>query len=83
MQAHVGDRIIVRAHHLGEADKDCEVLEVHGEDGGPPYLVRWSDSGHEGLFFPGSDAMVVSGTARRGARGVQGSTGRAHQHVIG
>jgi hypothetical protein len=21
--------------------------------------VRWGDTGHEGLFFPGSDAIVV------------------------
>jgi len=33
--------------------RDGEILEVHGEDGGPPYLVRWSDSGHESLVFPG------------------------------
>ena len=26
--------------------------------GGPPYRVRWGDSGHEALFFPGSDAYV-------------------------
>lgn len=58
MQASVGDRIIVRGHHLGEPDRDCEVLEVRGTDGGPPYVVRWADSGHEALFFPGSDAAV-------------------------
>ena len=36
----------------------AEILELHGEDGGPPWLVRWGDDGHEGLFFPGSDAMI-------------------------
>jgi hypothetical protein len=35
------------------------VLEVHGPDGEPPYLIRWADDGHEGLFYPGSDALVV------------------------
>lgn len=58
MQASVGDRIIVRGHHMGEPDRVCEVLEVHGQEGGPPYVVRWSDSGQEGLFFPGPDASV-------------------------
>jgi hypothetical protein len=38
--------------------KDCEILEVRGEQGGPPYLVRWSSDGHEGLFFPGPDASI-------------------------
>ena len=27
------------------------IIEVRGEDGGPPYLVRWSD-GHESSFYP-------------------------------
>ncbi|MDA8309650.1 MAG: DUF1918 domain-containing protein [Actinomycetota bacterium] len=57
MQAKVGDRIVIRSHHLGEPERDGEILEVHGVDGAPPYLVRWSD-GEEGLFFPGSDAAV-------------------------
>jgi uncharacterized protein DUF1918 len=58
MQARVGDRIVIKGHHVGEPDRDCEVLEVHGADGGPPYLVRWGDSGHSTLFFPGPDAEV-------------------------
>jgi hypothetical protein len=57
MQAQVGDRIVIKNHHVGDPDRDGEVLEVHGHDGGPPYLVRWND-GHEGLFFPGPDAEV-------------------------
>jgi hypothetical protein len=34
------------------------VLEVRGSDGGPPFLVRWSDTGHEALVFPGPDAEI-------------------------
>lgn len=59
MKAKVGDRIVVRGHHLGEPDRDAEVLEVHGKDGAPPYVVRWSADGQEGLYFPGDDASVV------------------------
>ncbi len=58
MKARPGDRIIIKGHHTGEPDRDGEVLEVQGEDGGPPYLVRWEDNGHEGIFFPGSDADI-------------------------
>jgi hypothetical protein len=57
MEASVGDRIIIKGHRLGEPERDAEVLEVRGHDGEPPYVVRWED-GHEGLFFPGSDAVV-------------------------
>ena len=58
MRAEVGDRLVVRSLHVGEPDRDGEVLEVRGEDGAPPYLVRWSDNGHEGLFFPGTTTVV-------------------------
>lgn len=58
MHASVGDRIVVKGHHVGERDRDAEILEVRGLDGEPPYVVRWSDDGHEGLFFPGPDATV-------------------------
>jgi len=58
MNAHAGDRIVVRGHHVGEPDRDCEVLEVRGPGGDPPYVVRWADDGHEVLFFPGPDASV-------------------------
>ena len=38
---------------------------MHGEDGGPPFVVRWEDDGHEGLFFPGSDAVIEHVPHRR------------------
>lgn len=58
MQARVGDRIVIRGHRVGRPIRDGEVLEVRGPDGGPPYVVRWEDNGHETIFFPGSDADV-------------------------
>jgi hypothetical protein len=58
MQAAIGDKIVVRGHHVGEHDREATILDVEGLDGGPPYKVRWSDDGHEGVFFPGSDADV-------------------------
>ncbi len=58
MRAAIGDRIVVRGHHVGEHERSGIVLAVEGENGGPPYLVRWDDGGHESLFFPGSDSTV-------------------------
>ena len=58
MKAVVGDLLRIRGHHIGEPDRDAEILEVRGEDGAPPFLVRWED-GHVGLMFPESDAEVV------------------------
>jgi hypothetical protein len=58
MHAGVGDRIIIHGHRVGEPDRDCEVLEARGADATAPFVVRWGDSGHESLFFPGPDATV-------------------------
>lgn len=59
MRASVGDHIVIRGHRVGDPNRDCEVLEVRGVDGGAPYVVRWGvDGGHEALFFPGPDATV-------------------------
>jgi len=58
MRAAIGDKIVVRGHRVGEADRDAIILAVEGPDGAPPYRVRWSDDGHEGVFFPGEDASV-------------------------
>jgi hypothetical protein len=57
MQASIGDRLVVRGHHIGDPDRAAVVLEVHGHHGAPPYRVRWSD-GHESVFVPSSDATV-------------------------
>jgi hypothetical protein len=70
VKASVGDRLVIKGHHVGEPDRDAEILEVHGDDGMPPWLVRWSDDGHEGLFFPGPDATVQH-FERRGRHGKQ------------
>jgi nucleotide-binding universal stress UspA family protein len=58
MYARIGDRVVVRSTHLDGPIRDGEVIEVEHEDGRPPYRVRWSDNGHESLFFPGPDAYI-------------------------
>jgi hypothetical protein len=55
----VGDRLVIEGRTDHDSRREGEVIEVRGENGAPPYLVRWSD-GHEGLTYPGSDAHVVS-----------------------
>lgn len=58
MQAKVGDRLVIEGRTADIKRREAEVIEVRGEDGGPPFLVRYPD-GHEGLVFPGPDAHVV------------------------
>jgi hypothetical protein len=65
MKAAVGDRLVVRGRRSGEPNRTAEILEVRGPDGSPPYLVRWVEDGHVGLFHPGSDAVVEHVKGRR------------------
>lgn len=58
MFATVGDRLVIRGTHVDDIVRDGEILEARGKNGEPPYLVRWSDTGHETLIFPGPDATV-------------------------
>ena len=58
MFATVGDHLLVHGAHVDAPERDGEIIEVRGANGTPPYVVRWSDSGHEGLVFPGPDAVV-------------------------
>jgi hypothetical protein len=66
MYARKGDRIVIRSQHLDGPVRDAEVLEVEHADGTPPYRIRWSDTGHEALFFPGPDAYVDHGERSSG-----------------
>jgi len=58
MHAAKGDHLVVHGNHVGEPNREGEILEAQGTDGAPPYLVRWSDDGHESLVYPGTDASV-------------------------
>lgn len=57
MKAALRDRIIVRGRTVGAADRHGEIIEIRGEEGAPPYVVRFDD-GHESIIFPGGDFVV-------------------------
>ena len=57
MRASVGDELTVKGRHQGDGDRHGEIIEIHGADGSPPYLVRWRD-GRESVFFPSADTVV-------------------------
>lgn len=67
MKANKGDWVIVHAHLAGEPTRRALILDVHGRDGEPPYVVQWDD-GHESTYFPASDA-VIEQHAPSGPRG--------------
>jgi hypothetical protein len=57
MRATVGDKLHVHGRTVGMQEHFAEIVEVRGQDGEPPYVVRYSD-GREGLIFPGPDCIV-------------------------
>ena len=57
MHAKVGDWLHMYGRTVGVRDRMAEVVDVRGQDGGPPYLVRFAD-GHESLVYPGPDCVV-------------------------
>ena len=56
--AKKGDMIEIEAHHVGEAHRKGEILEVLGEAGHEHFRVRWDDDS-ETIFYPSSDAHIV------------------------
>ena len=65
MHAVVGDRVVVAGAKIGAPVRDGEIVEVHGRNGEPPFVVRWSDTGRESLFFPGPDSHIDHEPAQR------------------
>lgn len=59
MHAAVGDKLLVHGRTVGAGEQHGEIIEVHGQNGAPPYLVRFA-SGQERLMFPGPDAQIES-----------------------
>jgi Domain of unknown function (DUF1918) len=57
MQAQIGDELTVKGHRQGDEERHGEIIEVHGEHGAPPYLVRWRD-GRTTFFFPSADVVI-------------------------
>lgn len=57
MRALPGDHIILAPPSVDGPLREGEVIETRGQEGQPPYVVRWSD-GHEGLLYPGPGSVL-------------------------
>jgi hypothetical protein len=64
MKAVVGDHIVVRSQHTGQTHRLGEIVEVHGPDGDPPYVVQWDNIDHPVLVVPGPDALIQHDSPR-------------------
>jgi hypothetical protein len=59
MQPEVGDELIVDSLRVNEPARRGEILQVRVDDGREHYVIRWDDTGHETLFFPGPTSRVL------------------------
>lgn len=57
MRATEGDQLVQHGRVVGQNDKLGEILQVLGDNGTPPYRVRFPD-GHEALIAPGPDSVI-------------------------
>jgi hypothetical protein len=57
MRAVAGDELLVKGRHVGDVEREGVIVEVHGANGAPPYLVRWKDRS-ESVLFPSSGTVV-------------------------
>lgn len=60
MKAAPGDWLIIEGTHLDDPRRHGMILEVHGPDGSPPYLVRWDDTEAETIVIPSTGAHILS-----------------------
>jgi hypothetical protein len=64
MYANPGDIVVTPGRRADEHERQGEILEVCGADGGPPFIVRWLGGDHTALLFPGSSARIRSREVR-------------------
>ncbi|HVV29844.1 MAG TPA: DUF1918 domain-containing protein [Mycobacteriales bacterium] len=60
MRAQPGDWIVIEGHTTGVTGQRGRIMEVHSDDGSPPFVVQWLSDEHTSVFFPGPDARVLT-----------------------
>jgi Domain of unknown function (DUF1918) len=58
-------QVLVTHDGPGGAAREAEVVEVLGVNCGPPFRVRWLDTGRTSLLFPDSDVWTEPRTHPR------------------
>ena len=57
MNANVGDHLVLRGHGSHGDDLRGEIVDIVGDNGSPPYVVRWPN-GYSTLFTASPDAYI-------------------------
>lgn len=65
MKAAPGDWLMIEGTHVSDRKRHGLIVEVHGPDGGPPYLVRWDDTDAETVVVPSAGAHILTAEQMR------------------
>jgi hypothetical protein len=57
MRARVGDTLVVS----GSQARTGLIVRVVGQNGAPPYVIKWLADGHIAMVTPGEYSRIVSG----------------------
>jgi len=63
MRADVGDQLVRQGRRTGRGEILGAIIEVRGDDGAPPYVIRRYSDGHESLMSPDPLHFWVRGTS--------------------
>jgi hypothetical protein len=64
MRAQVGDRLLAAA-----GSSVGLIVDVLGDDGQPPYVVKWLRTGHIAMVFPDPYARIIPAGHPAGTQG--------------
>jgi hypothetical protein len=78
MRAEVGDQLVGPGRTVVHGEIVGVVTAVHGEDGGPPFTIRWYEDGRATKINPDPERFWIRsqldvhevGTAMQGSRSV-------------
>jgi Domain of unknown function (DUF1918) len=87
MKARVGDWLVIKGFTIDQSEQRSLITEVPSDDGSPPYMVRWLESDHVAMVFPGPHAIIVTAAEQRAVdkraerRIASIQAGLVHHHV--
>ena len=59
LRAEVGDQLVGLGETSGRGEILGMVIQVHSEDGRPPFTVRWYDDGHASKITPDPERFWI------------------------
>jgi len=68
MRAHVGDTLVVP----GRQTRTGVILRVVGQNGAPPYVIKWLADGHIAMVTPDQYSRIVAASDDRAERSLDG-----------